>query len=114
MKTRRLVFAAMLASAIGATTWTLADERSVGHQVTLASLPLPVEGEIPSLGGATEWLNSEPLTAAGLRGKVVLIEFWTYSCINWLRTLPYRPGVGGKLQGSRTGGDWRARARVRV
>jgi len=44
---------------------------------------------IPSLGGASGWLNSPPLTPAGLRGKVVLVEFWTYSCINWLRTLPY-------------------------
>jgi len=44
---------------------------------------------MPSLDGATGWLNSPPLTAAGLRGKVVLVEFWTYSCINWLRTLPY-------------------------
>ena len=41
------------------------------------------------LGGATGWLNSQPLTAAGLRGKVVLIDFWTYTCINWLRSLPY-------------------------
>jgi thiol-disulfide isomerase/thioredoxin len=39
--------------------------------------------------GATGWLNSPPLTAEGLRGKVVLIQFWTYSCINWLRTMPY-------------------------
>ena len=50
---------------------------------------LPVEGEMPSLGGATGWLNSQPLTAAGLRGKVVLVDFWTYSCINSRRTLPY-------------------------
>jgi len=50
---------------------------------------LPVEGELPSLRGAIEWLNSPPLTAAGLRGKVVLVEFWTYTCINWRRTLPY-------------------------
>jgi thiol-disulfide isomerase/thioredoxin len=50
---------------------------------------LPIEGELPSLGSATEWLNSQPLTAAGLRGKVVLIDFWTYTCINWLRSLPY-------------------------
>ncbi len=41
------------------------------------------------LDGATEWLNSQPLTAADLRGKVVLIDFWTYTCINWLRSLPY-------------------------
>jgi thiol-disulfide isomerase/thioredoxin len=50
---------------------------------------LPVEDEMPSLGGATEWLNSPPLTAAGLRGKVVLVEFWTYTCINWQRAHPY-------------------------
>jgi thiol-disulfide isomerase/thioredoxin len=50
---------------------------------------LPNEGELTSLGKATAWLNSPPLTAAGLRGKVVLIDVWTYTCINWLRTLPY-------------------------
>jgi thiol-disulfide isomerase/thioredoxin len=48
-----------------------------------------IEGELPSFDGATGWLESEPLTAAGLRGKVVLVDFWTYSCINWLRSLPY-------------------------
>jgi hypothetical protein len=47
------------------------------------------EDEIDSFGSATGWLNAEPLTAAGLRGKVVLIDFWTYTCINWLRTLPH-------------------------
>jgi thiol-disulfide isomerase/thioredoxin len=50
---------------------------------------LPVEGSLPSLAGATGWLNSPPLTAADLRGKVVLVDFWTFTCINWLRTLPY-------------------------
>ena len=50
---------------------------------------LPVEGVMPSLDGATVWLNSPPLTTEGLRGKVVLIDFWTYSCINCLRSLPY-------------------------
>jgi thiol-disulfide isomerase/thioredoxin len=54
-----------------------------------AAVQLPIEGELPSLGGATAWLNSPPLSAADLRGKVVLIDFWTYTCINWLRTLPY-------------------------
>jgi thiol-disulfide isomerase/thioredoxin len=54
-----------------------------------AAAQMPSEGELPSLGSATEWLNSPPLTAAGLRGKVVLVDFWTYTCINWLRTLPY-------------------------
>ncbi len=50
---------------------------------------LPVEGTFPSLDGAVEWLNSEPLTAEQLRGKVVLVDFWTYSCINCIRTIPY-------------------------
>jgi thiol-disulfide isomerase/thioredoxin len=54
-----------------------------------AAAELPIEGELPDLGGATGWLNSEPLTPAGLRGKVVLVQFCTYSCVNWLRTLPY-------------------------
>ena len=52
-------------------------------------LTLPVEGTFPSLGGAVTWFNSKPLTPAELRGKVVLVEFWTYTCVNWLRTLPY-------------------------
>ncbi|KVL45268.1 cytochrome C biogenesis protein [Burkholderia territorii] len=56
---------------------------------TPAPAALPVEGTLPSLDGAVQWLNSPPLTAAGLRGKVVLVDFWTYSCINCLRTLPY-------------------------
>jgi cytochrome c biogenesis protein CcdA/thiol-disulfide isomerase/thioredoxin len=50
---------------------------------------LKVEGNFPSLAGATEWINTAPLTPAALRGKVVLVDFWTYSCINCLRTLPY-------------------------
>jgi thiol-disulfide isomerase/thioredoxin len=58
-------------------------------QQTTRAAELPIEGELPSLNGATGWLNSQPLTAASLRGKVVLVQFWTYTCINWLRTLPY-------------------------
>src|SRR6476469_1279514 len=53
------------------------------------SAQLPVEGRLPAFEGATGWLNSPPLTADGLRGKVVLVNFWTYTCINWLRQLPY-------------------------
>ena len=45
--------------------------------------------KLPAFNGATGWLNSQPLTPEGLRGKVVLVEFWTYTCINWRRTLPY-------------------------
>jgi thiol-disulfide isomerase/thioredoxin len=54
-----------------------------------ATTAQPAEGELASLGTATAWLNSPPLTAAGLRGKVVLIDVWTYTCINWLRSAPY-------------------------
>jgi len=50
---------------------------------------LPVEGQIPSLDGAVEWLNSPPLSTEQLRGKVVLVDFWTYSCINCIHTVPY-------------------------
>ncbi|WP_338799945.1 cytochrome c biogenesis protein DipZ [Pseudomonas sp. RSB 5.4] len=50
---------------------------------------LPVEGQLPPLTGAVQWLNSPPLDAQALKGKVVLVDFWTYSCINCLRTLPY-------------------------
>jgi thiol-disulfide isomerase/thioredoxin len=45
--------------------------------------------QMPPLDGATAWLNSEPLTPAGLRGSVVLVDFWTLTCINWLRTEPW-------------------------
>jgi cytochrome c biogenesis protein CcdA/thiol-disulfide isomerase/thioredoxin len=57
-------------------------------QATAANT-LPIEDDLPSLAGAIQWLNSPPLTAAALKGKVVLIDFWTYSCINCLRELPY-------------------------
>ena len=65
----------------------------------VASARLPVEGELPSFGGATGWINSPPLTAAGLRGQVVLVDFWTYTCINWLRQLPYLRAWAGKYTG---------------
>jgi thiol-disulfide isomerase/thioredoxin len=47
------------------------------------------DGRLPGFDGATGWLNSEPLSTEGLHGKVVLVDFWTYTCINWLRTLGY-------------------------
>jgi len=63
-----------------------------------AVVQLPVEGSLPSLDDATEWLNSPPLMTADLRGKVVLVDFWTYTCINWLRTLPYLRAWAEKYQ----------------
>jgi thiol-disulfide isomerase/thioredoxin len=56
---------------------------------TAATVNLPDEGAAPSLAGAVEWLNSPPLTMEALKGKVVLVDFWTYSCINCLRAIPY-------------------------
>lgn len=55
----------------------------------MGQLVLPVEGELPSLAGLGPWFNSAPLTREQLRGKVVVIDFWTYSCINCLRSIPY-------------------------
>jgi thiol-disulfide isomerase/thioredoxin len=89
MKAHQLVPAAMLACAIGMPATALPEDMTMVQQVTPPATRLPIEDELPSLGGATGWLNSPPLTAAGLRGKVVLIDFWTYTCINWLRSLPY-------------------------
>jgi hypothetical protein len=63
--------------------------RSIVHRLPGDASELPVEGHLPSFTGATGWLNSEPLTPEGLRGRVVLVDFWTYTCVNWLRTLPY-------------------------
>ena len=52
-------------------------------------LELPVEGRLPSLDGLGPWINSQPLTTHSLKGKVVVIDFWTYSCINCIRSIPY-------------------------
>jgi cytochrome c biogenesis protein CcdA/thiol-disulfide isomerase/thioredoxin len=71
---------------------SLLETVGLGRRTTttaVAGSNLPVEGMLPELNGATLWLNSPPLTREQLRGKVVLIDFWTYSCINCLRALPY-------------------------
>jgi thiol-disulfide isomerase/thioredoxin len=55
----------------------------------LSRIRLPVGSMMPAFDGATGWLNSKPLTPGDLMGKVVAVDFWTFTCINWLRTLPY-------------------------
>jgi cytochrome c biogenesis protein CcdA/thiol-disulfide isomerase/thioredoxin len=71
----------------------MSNSKSDGHAMMMSAArpsgDLPVEGEIPSFAGATLWLNSPPLTPEALRGKVVMVDFWTYSCINCLRALPF-------------------------
>lgn len=68
----------------------MGQDRVGRHQsVTAGDADLTVEGVLPSFDGANSWFNSPPLTPSGLRGHVVVVQFWTYTCINWLRTLPY-------------------------
>jgi thiol-disulfide isomerase/thioredoxin len=63
--------------------------RTIAHRLAGDVEGLPDEGRLASFDRATGWLNSEPLTPESLRGRVVLVDFWTYTCVNWLRTLPY-------------------------
>jgi thiol-disulfide isomerase/thioredoxin len=98
MKANQLALAALRASAMGERLETSAQDVSIGPDKTRGSVQRPHEGEMPSLAGATGWLNSRPLTEEQLRGKVVLVDFWTYTCINWLRTLPYVRAWAGKYQ----------------
>jgi thiol-disulfide isomerase/thioredoxin len=66
-----------------------ASHRHTGAQMVPHAARPPAEGMIPSLSAATAWINSPPISTQDLRGKVVLIDFWTYTCINWRRTVPY-------------------------
>ena len=79
--------------AMSNSTMAMSNSKGDGHAMMMSAAKpagnLPIEGEIPSFAGATLWLNSPPLTPESLRGKVVMVDFWTYSCINCLRALPY-------------------------
>jgi thiol-disulfide isomerase/thioredoxin len=100
MKTNKFLVAAVLAIAIGAPIAGFVGDINRAQPMTSTGVRVPFlhglptgqiasQSELASLERANEWLNSPPLTASALRGKVVLIDFWTYTCINWLRTLPY-------------------------
>ena len=100
MKINKLLVAAVLAIAIGAPIAGFVGDMNMSQPMTSTGVRVPFlhgfptgqiasQSELASLERANEWLNSPPLTASALRGKVVLIDFWTYTCINWLRTLPY-------------------------
>jgi len=82
---QRAFLVATLAAAVGAPASIFPEVLPMTRTTTR----LPVEGHFPTLAGATSWLNSPPLTPQSLRGKVVLVDFWTLTCVNWLRTLPY-------------------------
>ena len=85
----RLLLAVVLASACAAPIKILTEDKTMGQKPAPEEIQLRIEGEFPSLDGAKGWINSPPLTPKSLRGKVVLVQFWTYTCINWLRTEPY-------------------------
>jgi thiol-disulfide isomerase/thioredoxin len=100
MKTNKLLVLTALAIAIGVPMAAFVGDLSVSQPTTSPALRLPFlhgssdardadQSGLASLARADAWLNSPPLTAAALRGKVVLVDFWTYTCINWRRTLPY-------------------------
>jgi thiol-disulfide isomerase/thioredoxin len=99
MKTNKFLVAAVLGTAIGMPIAGFVTGTE-GQSMTSPELPVPLlhgltagqvggEAQLASLERADEWLNSPPLTRSALRGKVVLVDFWTYTCINWRRTLPY-------------------------
>jgi thiol-disulfide isomerase/thioredoxin len=100
MKTNMLLIAAVLTIAIGAPIVAFVEDTNVPQPTTSTGIRVPFlhgffntqtagRTELASLERATEWINSPPLTASDMQGKVVLVDFWTYTCINWLRTLPY-------------------------
>jgi thiol-disulfide isomerase/thioredoxin len=95
METNKFLVAAVLATAIGASIGELKGQPMTSTGIGIPFLHGFITGqsgsqtELTSLERANEWLNSPPLTPEALRGKVVLVDFWTYTCINWRRTLPY-------------------------
>jgi len=100
MKTKKLLVAAVLVIAIGAPIIAFVGDASMAQPTTsrgeqaaffhrLGSGPTATQSGLASLERADEWLNSPPLSESALRGKVVLVHFWTYTCINWLRTQSY-------------------------
>ena len=97
MKTTGFVLTALVATAIWASYRAFANNGTQGADLALAPVSdvaeaasrLVARDRFPSLDGATGWINTPPLSSTELRGKVVLVEFWTYTCINWRREAPY-------------------------
>src|SRR4051812_30601080 len=86
MRLHRVLGVTILAIAVtrSSSAADFGNQQSASERATL-----PAQGTFPSLAGATTWLNSPPLTPDALQGKVVLVDFLTYTCINWQRTQPY-------------------------
>jgi thiol-disulfide isomerase/thioredoxin len=104
MNTTMLLAAAVFATSTGLATPGFAGDTKVRQPIISTEIRVPFlhglpfgqvgsqagdQGELASLEHANEWLNSPPLTSPALRGKVVVVDFWTYTCINWMRQLPY-------------------------
>jgi len=96
MRSRRGLVCALTAAAMAIPMLLPASERTGAPADRSARLP--IEGTLPAFSGATAWLNSPPLTPEHLRGKVVLVDFWTYTCINWQRSEPYVRAWAGKYR----------------
>ena len=89
MKAKQFVFAGTHPAGVEPPREAVKVDDQLIQQLKARAAKLPIEGELASFAGATGWLNSEPLSPADLRGKVVLVDFWTFTCVNWLRTFPY-------------------------
>jgi thiol-disulfide isomerase/thioredoxin len=90
LKIACLLLATFLAIACKTSTNDMTGDKDMSHRPAIRNeMGLPIEGTMPPLSGATGWINSKPISSDELRGKVVLIDIWTYTCINWLRTEPY-------------------------
>src|SRR5262249_11739115 len=109
MKISKLLVAAVLAAAVGIPLVSFLGGISVSQPTSsteartsmlhgLATVQAASQSELASIERAIEWLNSRSLRASELRGKVVLVDFWTYTCVNWLRTLPYVRAWAEKYQ----------------
>jgi thiol-disulfide isomerase/thioredoxin len=98
MKASQLLIVTVFAITAVAAIVAFVENKSEVEYMRHSAAHFPSEGTFPSLSGATQWINSEPLTPADLRGKVVLINFWTYTCINWLRQFPYVRAWAEKYQ----------------
>ena len=89
MKAKQFSFAGTHPAGVEPPRETVKVDDQLVRQLKVRAAKLPIEGELASFAGAAGWINSAPLSPAVLRGQVVLVDFWTFTCVNWLRTFPY-------------------------